>query len=41
MASLYCRGGANSAEYEMDMIKPSHVEVAGLPFISVPLSLLL
>ena len=38
---LYRREGANSAEYEVDMIKQSHVEVAGLPFISAPLSLLL
>ena len=37
---LYRREGVNSAEYEIDMIKPSHVEVAGLPRISVPLFLL-
>ena len=36
---LYHRG-ANSAEYKMDMIKRSHVEVTVLAFISVPLSLL-
>jgi hypothetical protein len=38
---LYRREGANSAQYEIDLIEPSHVEVAGLPLMSVPLSLLL
>jgi len=37
---LYHREGANSAQYGMNVIKPSHIEVAVLPHMSVPLSLL-